>query len=115
MAAGIVPPAECANAGGPDRVARPDRRPDRRMDQLPFRNMIVLAEAETTNSDCLVHSPICQTAWVVICGDTDAEFGRFRSLAEALETIRPLHVPTIMPPPDAVKRAMRRADFTYGS
>lgn len=58
-------------------------------DDPSLRNMIVVAEQASSEVSHLVHRPNGETAWVVTCGRTGGDLGRFRTLPEALHTIRP--------------------------
>jgi hypothetical protein len=58
-------------------------------DDPGLRNMIVVAEQTSTEISYLIHRPNGETAWVVTCGRTGSDLGRFRTLPEALHTIRP--------------------------
>ena len=62
---------------------------ERSQDDPRFRNMIVIAEQTKTEISYLIHRPHGGTAWVLTCGRTSDELGRFRTLLEALHTIRP--------------------------
>ena len=53
-----------------------------------LRNMIVIAEQTIAEVSYLIHRPNGETAWVVTCGRTGGDLGRFRTLPEALHTIR---------------------------
>jgi hypothetical protein len=63
---------------------------ERSRDDPRLRNMIVIAEARKTDITYLIHRQLRESAWIVACGQTGAELGRFRTLPEALATIRPL-------------------------
>ena len=74
---------------------------ERSHDDPRLRNMIVIAEQTRTDISYLIRRPSGETAWVVVCGRTGCDLGRFRTLPEALHTIRPnrpmpdtLHLPT---------------------
>jgi hypothetical protein len=58
-------------------------------DDPRLRNMIVIAEHMTTDVSYLIHRPIGTMAWVLTCGRTGSDLGRYRTLPEALHTIRP--------------------------
>jgi len=62
---------------------------ERSHDDPRRRNMIVIAELAKTDVNYLIHRPLGENAWVLSCGQSGAELGRFRTLPEALNTIRP--------------------------
>ena len=62
---------------------------ERSRDDPKLRNMIVIAEREKTKISYLIHRPTGENAWVLTCGRSDAELGRFRTLPEVLNVIRP--------------------------
>ena len=62
---------------------------ERSYDDPRLRNMIVIAELAKTDVDFLIHRPLGENAWILSCGQSGAELGRFRTLPEALNTIRP--------------------------
>ena len=62
---------------------------ERSRDDPKLRNMIVIAEREKTTISYLIHRPIGESAWVLTCGRTESELGRFRTLPDALNVIRP--------------------------
>jgi hypothetical protein len=71
------------------------------------RNMIVIAEHAKNDVAFLVHRPVGETAWIVTCGRTEMELGRYRTLPEALATIR---LPRIMVEPEHVDTTHRQED-----
>lgn len=62
---------------------------ERSHDHPALRNKIVIAERAKSEVTYLIHRPQGETAWVLTCGHTGSERGRFRTLPEALNTIRP--------------------------
>ena len=62
---------------------------ERSHDDPRLRNMIVIAERTKGEVNFLVHRPRGENAWVLSNGPTGQEIGRFRTLPEALNTIRP--------------------------
>jgi hypothetical protein len=62
---------------------------ERSRDNPRLRNMIVIAEREKATVSYLIHRPPGETVWVLTCGRTEAELGRFRTLPDALHMIRP--------------------------
>src|SRR3954469_13701201 len=62
---------------------------ERSQDDPRLRNMIVIAEVTKSDVTYLIHRPLGESAWILTCGRTGSEFGRFRTLPEALNTIRP--------------------------
>jgi hypothetical protein len=75
---------------------------ERSHDEPRLRNMIVIAERDKRDVAYLIHRPIGENVWTVTCGRTGGELGRFRTLPEALETVRPNRVvlePPALPPP----------------
>jgi hypothetical protein len=65
---------------------------ERSQDNPRHRNMIVVAEHAKNDVAFLVHRPLGDNAWTLTCGRTGDELGRFRTLPEALNMIRPLRV-----------------------
>src|SRR5579859_98 len=68
-----------------------------------LRNMIVIAEQTITEISYLIHRSNGETAWVVTGGRTGGDLGRFRTLPEALQTMRPnrsMHDTLPLPAPD---------------
>jgi len=88
---------------------------ERSSDDPQRRNKIVIAERAKTDIDYLLHRPLGESAWILTCGQTGAEIGRFRTLPEALNTIRPHRsvVPT-RPASLSVRVRDRLADVTGG-
>ncbi|MEJ0019865.1 MAG: hypothetical protein WDN25_25580 [Acetobacteraceae bacterium] len=66
---------------------------ERSLDDPKLRNMIVIAERSKAEVSFLIHRPQGENAWVLTCGQTSTELGRFRTLPEALNTIRPPRPP----------------------
>lgn len=62
---------------------------ERSQDDPRLRNMIVIAEQGKADIAYLIHRPIGETAWILTCGRHGGELGRFRTLPEILNTIRP--------------------------
>jgi len=62
---------------------------ERSHDHPALRNKIVIAERAKSDVTYLIHRPQGETAWVLTCGHTGKERGRFRTLPEVLNTIRP--------------------------
>jgi hypothetical protein len=62
---------------------------ERSRDDPKLRNMIVIAEKARSDVAFLLHRPVGESAWTVTCARTNAELGRFRTLPEALNMIRP--------------------------
>jgi hypothetical protein len=62
---------------------------ERSRDDPKLRNMIVIAVRDKADVAYLVHRPLGESVWILTCGRTQAEFGRFRTLPEALNVIRP--------------------------
>ena len=73
---------------GPDCVAAAYVS-ERSHDDPRMRNMIVIAELMKTDVNYLIHRPLGENAWILTCGQSGAELGRFRTLPEALHTVRP--------------------------
>ncbi len=69
---------------------------ERSQDDPRLRNMIVIAEQTKHDVTFLVHRPLGENAWTLTCGRSGSELGRFRTLPEALNTIRP-HRTTLEP------------------
>ena len=67
---------------------------ERSRDNPRLRNMIVIAERDKTAVSYLIHRPSGESPWVLTCGHTETELGRFRTLPEALNTIRPHRDPS---------------------
>ena len=65
---------------------------ERSRDDPRLRNMIVVAEQDQTEISFLVHRPVGENAWIFTCGRSGTELGRFRTLPEALNTIRPVRM-----------------------
>jgi hypothetical protein len=65
---------------------------ERSRDDPRLRNMIVVAEHAKSDVAYLLHRPLGETAWILTCGRTGDELGRYRTLPEALNMIRPSHV-----------------------
>ena len=65
---------------------------ERSHDDPRHRNMIVVAEHAKDDVAFLIHRPLGENAWTLTCGRTGGELGRFRTLPEALNMIRPLRV-----------------------
>jgi hypothetical protein len=61
---------------------------ERSRDDPRLRNMIIVAELDQTDIGFLVPRPVGENAWTLTCGRTGADLGRFRTLPEALNTIR---------------------------
>jgi hypothetical protein len=65
---------------------------ERSRDDPGLRNMIVVAEHAKSDVAYLLHRPLSETAWILTSGRTGDEIGRYRTLPEALNMIRPLRV-----------------------
>jgi hypothetical protein len=65
---------------------------ERSRDDPRLRNMIVVAELAKSDVAYLLHRPHGETAWILTSGRTGDELGRFRTLPEALNMIRPARV-----------------------
>jgi hypothetical protein len=63
---------------------------ERSRDDPRLRNMIVVAEHAKTDVAYLLHRPLGESAWILTSGRTGDEIGRYRTLPEALNMIRPL-------------------------
>jgi hypothetical protein len=63
---------------------------ERSRDDPKMRNMIVIAEKARSDVAFLLHRPVGENAWILTCARTNAVLGRFRTLPEALNMIRPL-------------------------
>jgi hypothetical protein len=61
---------------------------ERSRDNPKLRNMIVIAEREKAMISYLIHRPAGENVWILTCGRTDAELGRFRTLSDVLNMIR---------------------------
>jgi hypothetical protein len=61
---------------------------ERSHDDPRLRNMIIIAERHKADITYLLHRPLGESAWVLTCGESGDELGRFRTLPEALGTIR---------------------------
>jgi hypothetical protein len=55
---------------------------ERSQDDPKLRNMVVIAARESTDIAYLIHRPMGENAWVLTCGRTHAELGRFRTLPD---------------------------------
>ena len=62
---------------------------ERSHDDPRLRNMIIIAERHKAEVTFLIHRPLGESAWILTWGETGEELGRFRTLPEALSTIRP--------------------------
>jgi hypothetical protein len=62
---------------------------ERSQDDPRLRNMIVIAEHTKSDIAYLIHRPLGESAWIVSNARTHEELGRFRTLPEALNTVRP--------------------------
>jgi hypothetical protein len=62
---------------------------ERSRDDPRLRNMIVVAEHTKSDIAYLLHRPVGELAWILTSGRTGDELGRFRTLPEALNVIRP--------------------------
>jgi hypothetical protein len=60
--------------------------------------MIVVAEHAKNDVAYLLHRPLSETAWILTSGRSGDEIGRYRTLPEALNMIRPLRVISESPP-----------------
>ena len=88
---------------------------DRSQDEPRLRNMIVIAETAKSDVTYLIHRPLGESAWILTCGRTDSELGRFRTLPEALNTIRPHRsLLAASPSPLLARLEERLADITSG-
>lgn len=70
---------------------------ERSHDDPRLRNMIVIAERDKRDVGYLIHRSKGENAWTLTCGRTGADLGRYRTLPEALDTIRPNR--TVLEPP----------------
>jgi len=62
---------------------------ERSQDDPRLRNMIVIAEQTKDDVGFLIYRPLGENAWTLTCGRTGSDLGRFRTLPEALATVRP--------------------------
>ena len=62
---------------------------ERSRDEPCIRNKIVIAERDRRDIGYLIHRPFGELAWVLICARTETELGRYRTLPEVLQQIRP--------------------------
>jgi hypothetical protein len=62
---------------------------ERSQDDPRLRNMIVIAEQTKGEVTYLIRRPLGENAWTLSCGRTGSEIGRFRTLPDALSTVRP--------------------------
>jgi hypothetical protein len=62
---------------------------ERSQDDPRLRNMIVITEQTRDEVSYLIHRPMGESAWTLTCGHTGNDLGRFRTLPEALNMIRP--------------------------
>lgn len=85
---------------------------ERSHDDPRLRNMIVIAELVKTDVNYLIHRPLGENAWILSCGQSGAELGRYRTLPEALNTIRP---PRDMATPVLVRNEGHLADIASGA
>jgi hypothetical protein len=65
---------------------------ERSRDDPRLRNMIVVAEHGKSDVAYLIHRTPGETAWILTSGRTRDEIGRYRTLPEALNMIRPSRV-----------------------
>ena len=63
---------------------------ERSRDEPHMRNKIVVAERDRRDVAYLIHRPLGEQAWVLVCARTDTELGRYRTLPEVLHHIRPV-------------------------
>jgi hypothetical protein len=88
---------------------------ERSRDDPRLRNMIVIAECERTEVSYLIHRPLGENAWVLTCGLTHAELGRFRTLPEALNMVRDQRsIPDAAVATSSSHMTGRLADITHG-
>ena len=88
---------------------------ERSHDDPRQRNMIVIAEHAKDDIAYLIHRPLGENAWTVTCGRTSGELGRFRTLPEALNMIRPLRIiGDDMPAAEPVRSHERMVETTSG-
>ena len=83
---------------------------DRSRDDPRLRNMIVIAATGKADVTYLIHRPLGENAWVLSCGKNYEELGRFRTLPEALSTLRPNRSTPEAPVPPMVDRGEGRAE-----
>jgi hypothetical protein len=69
---------------------------ERGRDDPRLRNTIVIAGRHKAEITYLIHCPLGESDWILTSGETEEELGRFRSLQDALGTIRP-HRPAFQP------------------
>lgn len=69
---------------------------ERSRDDPRLRNTIVIAGRHKAEITYLIHCPLGQSDWILTSGETREELGRFRTLQDALSTIRP-HRPAFQP------------------
>lgn len=86
---------------------------ERSHDDPRLRNMIVIAECDKNEVSYLIHRPTGENAWTLTCGRTGGELGRFRTLPEALGTIRPNR--TVLEPPTLPAPAQTEDRFVHAS
>jgi hypothetical protein len=65
---------------------------ERSHDDPRLRNMIVVAEQTKDEVSYVIHRLAGENAWTLTCARTGAELDRFRTLPEALHTIRPYRI-----------------------
>jgi hypothetical protein len=65
---------------------------ERSRDDPRLRNMIVVAEHAKSDVAYLLHRPLGETAWILTSGRSGDEIGRYRTLPEALNMIRPSRI-----------------------
>jgi hypothetical protein len=70
---------------------------ERGRDDPALRNKIVIAGRHKGEITYLIHRPLGESDWILTSGETGEELGRFRTLQDALSTIRP-HRPAFQPP-----------------
>jgi hypothetical protein len=88
---------------------------ERSRDDPRLRNMIVVAEHAKTDVAYLLHRPLGESAWILTSGRTGDEIGRYRTLPEALNMIRPLSAISEIQPIAEVDHAEARiAEITSG-
>jgi hypothetical protein len=62
---------------------------ERSRDNPRLRNMIIIAEHTKSDMAFLIYCPVGESVWIVECGRSGKELGHYRTLPDALSTIRP--------------------------
>jgi len=62
---------------------------ERSRDDPRLRNTIVIAARHKAEITYLIHCPLGESEWILTSGETAEELGRFPTLQDALDTIRP--------------------------